>query len=728
MKTATGLLLGFMAAVCAATAWGEEPGATIAEQSEALKAAFLRHYAPVEYAVEPNAPQVELPLDPSTVANREQLGDKLPSKAAQAMLAKNGFVVVEGPGTDLFGQAYARLKNKKIPIVVTSDSVLHLYHVLFDNALKEIEEELFFDDLKVLCEGMLAKSAARLRLKGRAELLVEADTATLAYFGVAMRLLDPDWEAPKAVAAVVAREIKLIKAHGGLSVSPLFGYKEDYSQYVPRGHYTREIKLKRYFRAMMWLGRMAFLLKGNNETIADALVDEAMANRQTAQALLISRDLTADEELLAQWQRIYSVTSFFVGLSDDLTIYDYAEAYPAVRAKTGTKDVASTAFLDGVRLHMGRKRSPLIYGGTGAAEVAAFTDEEVLKTLEATKGLRVMGQRFVPDSYVMGCLVNLPYTGKEEPFTMVHSPLGPVRGFPRGLDVMHLLGSERAMAILRHEGDTDYRGYADHVAKLQAIFSGFGRDEWHQNLYWSWLASLRMLLAPFGAGYPSFMQTEAYTDKALNTALASWSQLRHDTILYVKQSYTMAGAGPPPPPKPEPEGLVEPVPALYAELVALNLMSLEGLRELGVLSQQMERRFKRTDRILRRLLDLSIKELRGEALAQADLKFIKNFGEALDGAIGELTNDSKRTTIVADVHTDLNSGVALEEGTGPVDLIWMVWKTPGGEIVAGAGPVLSHYEFKHPISDRLTDEKWRKMVKDEAPARARWTKHFAARE
>ena len=36
------------------------------------------------------------------------------------------------------------------------------------------------------------------------------------------------------------------------------------------------------------------------------------------------------------------------------------------------------------------------------------------------------------------------------------------------------------------------------------------------------------------------MQTTAWQDKELNITLASWAELRHDTILYVKQSYTMA--------------------------------------------------------------------------------------------------------------------------------------------------------------------------------------------
>jgi hypothetical protein len=737
MKAFMVCVLAWAVATCAAAALGDEPEGAIAERSEALKTAFLKHYVPVTFTVSPDAPQVVLPLDLETVANHELLADRLGSEAARAALARNGFVVVDGPGTDLFGAAFKRLKYDRVPIVVTTDSVLHLYHVLFDSALMQIELDSLCGDLGALCEGMLAKTTARLGLKGRAARLVEADEATQAYFAVALRLLDPEWQAPASgplrLDELVQAELALIEAHSGFAPSPLFGYKEDYSQYVPRGHYTRDVRLERYFRAMMWLGRMAFLLKGNNETISNALVDEAMANRQTVQALLISRDLVGDEALLERWRRLYTVTSFLVGLSDDLTVLDYAAAYPAVRAEAETADVTAPVFLNGVRWFMARRPSPLIYGGTGAQEVTQLDETEATlgRVLEATKGLRVMGQRFVPDSYLMGRLVDLPYTGQGEPFTLVRSPLGLERGFPRGLDVMHLLGSARAMALLEREGDTAYAGYADRVATLEAIFAGFGPDDWHQNLYWSWLAALRTLLGPVGdgaAGYPSFMRTEAYTDKALNTALAAWSQLRHDTILYVKQSYGMVGAGPPPPPTPEPEGYVEPLPALYAELAALNAMSRRGLEALGVLPDEVRLRFERADAIFRRLLALSLKELGGEALNEADRRYIKQFGDTFEDVLGELQTDSRRTTIVADVHTEPNSRLVLEEATGPVDLMWVVWKTPEATVIGGAGPVLSHFEFKQPMGDRLTDEKWREMVKRQTPQRAPWTSSFRAAE
>ena len=41
-------------------------------------------------------------------------------------------------------------------------------------------------------------------------------------------------------------------------------------------------------------------------------------------------------------------------------------------------------------------------------------------------------------------------------------------------------------------------------------------------------------------------------------------------------------------------------------------------------------------------------------------------------------------------------------------------------VYLAAGPELSYYEFKHPMSDRLTDEAWREMLKTNPPERPPW--------
>jgi hypothetical protein len=78
--------------------------------------------------------------------------------------------------------------------------------------------------------------------------------------------------------------------------------------------------------------------------------------------------------------------------------------------------------------------------------------------------------------------------------------------------------------------------------------------------------------------------------------------------------------------------------------------------------------------------------------------------------------------VVADVHTAFGSG--LEEGTGRASAIYVVVPIDG-ELYLTRGAVYSHYEFTWPSDDRLTDEKWQKMLNSgKAPAFADWVKSF----
>ena len=237
---------------------------------------------------------------------------------------------------------------------------------------------------------------------------------------------------------------------------------------------------------------------------------------------------------------------------------------------------------------------------------------------------------------------------------------------------------------------------------------------------------MKPLLEAFGQGYPAFMQTEAWQDKELQTALTSWTELRHDTILYAKQSSTPAATAMPPQPKLV-VGYVEPVPEFYNRMLSLTSMTREGLDKLGALSDEEESRLESLENILGRLITISQDELEGKELSEDDYEFIRNFGEELNSVIVGVEAKGKETTLVADVHTDVNSGQVLEEGLGYVDLALVAYKVPEGSIVLGAGPTLSYYEFKQPVSDRLTDERWKKMLEQgQQPSRPDWIDSFYA--
>ena len=81
--------------------------------------------------------------------------------------------------------------------------------------------------------------------------------------------------------------------------------------------------------------------------------------------------------------------------------------------------------------------------------------------------------------------------------------------------------------------------YQHNLAAVRAVMDASNRARWDSNIYMGWLACLRELSAPTtDAKYPEAMRTRAWAMKTLNTQLASWTQLRHDTILYAKQSWS----------------------------------------------------------------------------------------------------------------------------------------------------------------------------------------------
>jgi len=713
------------------------------------KLAMASAYEPTQVSFTPKSPPYSLPLDLNQTANSSQIVAEFElSSGQEALLAGNAFVVIPWSGDDIV-EPYKALKDREVPIFVTTDTVLHLYHIQFNEILKRIEEEKFYNQLIDMSLAMLRRAENDYQAFTQPA-LKEAARRNVAYFTVALELLQTpsnkiDFDIPGYVKKEVNEETKNIEAHRGFAASAIFNspdsrnlYEEDYSQYVPRGHYTRSDILKSYFKAMMWYGRMAFLLKGGSD---DALISEEDAEIATIQASLISAELpnvrVADYTTKSIWDRIYAVTAFFAGTADDLTPYEYLTALEKVFGQEfAPNQLTAEARMLELKAELAQMRNPEIYGGSGVCVIyPPVTKEKLYECLAKTKGMRFMGQRFVPDSYIFQNLVTPAvgmYVGTGEPFTMKMTQLGPARCFPRGLDAMAVLGSDRAYEILKQEGDTEYKGedtsYDQQLEQLKDEFAAFTQEDWQRNLYWAWLYALKPLLDEFGEGCPAFMQTEAWQDKELNTALASWAELRHDTILYAKQSYTprlTAAPAPAPPPKPL-VGYIEPVPDFYARMLDLTRMTRQGLSRLGALSQQEDNRLANLESVLDRSLSIAINEVEGKELTDDDYAFIRDFGKGLENIIVGVEAEGKETTIVADVHTDTNAPEeVLEEGVGYVDLILVAYKVPDGRTIIGAGPTMSYYEFKQPIDNRLTDEQWKQMLESgQAPPRPAWTSSF----
>jgi hypothetical protein len=422
------------------------------------------------------------------------------------------------------------------------------------------------------------------------------------------------------------------------------------------------------------------------------------------------------------------VTAFYVGTADDLTPYDYLWALDQVfGAGFVLTDLTNINNQLALKTELALLPSPRIYGGTGNIIIhVPITDELLNEVLDKTKGMRLMGQRFVPDSYMFQHLV-FPEVGDylgdstKLPFTTATDGMGWFcRAYVRGLDVMAVLGSHEALKILIDEGDTDYLQFWQRFGELKDEFEVLSPVEWNRNLYWSWLYTLKALLDELPEGYPNFMRTQAWQRRQLHTALTSWTQLRHDTILYAKQSYALPASSFPTPPPPPP-GYIESVPVFWGRLLALTQMTSRGLDDLNVLTQEARSRFTELENLLQRILDIVAKQLTNVELSTEDRAYIIALPETLDSIVSGMEDIALKTTLAADVHTYGLEGKVVEEATGKVDLIIVACPMPDGKAFLALGPVLSYYEFKHPMSDRLTDEAWRQMYDSpDRPGRPDW--------
>lgn len=612
----------------------------------------------------------------------------------ETMLKKNLFACTPTSYNQLFF-VYENNQYHQLPSFVSVDVVLHLYHVFFDYTLRKSEEGPLYDAAAKLARTMAARSL-RTYNEQPGPALKDAALRNCAYFGVAAQALGERVKLPPEAAAMVKAEMAAIERHEGFVRSAIFPYKLDFSQFVPRGHYTRSPRLKRYFTAIMWFGLAPFATRMAGEACTPTIT----------QGLLMTRDLKR-AGAMPEWQRIYDPTTFYVGKADDLTPAEWQGVSETVFGATPKPDAFADKAKQGAFLARVEKLR--------AARIQAkmVLEKEVP---DPAVQLRFMGQRYIPDSEIL---------------TRVAAPVQ--RPFPSGLDVLAVLGSDRAAAILdanpKLYNANNWPDYLVERAKANRDFAAIKPATWTSNLYWGWLDCLRPLIASVPKGYPSFMTGPAWSDCRINTALGSWAELRHDTILYGKQTTVECGGGP----ETIPTGYIEPNIPFYTRMAALIRSQREGLQQRKLLPDRVKDKLVEFENLVNFLKACSVKELDGRKLTEEEYTQIHYIGgqvehfvlSTIDNNPGywDLVSEQDRDMAeIADVVTA--SPKVLEVGVGRAYEILVIVPI-GGKMVLTRGAALSYHEFTHPISDRLTDEKWRAMLKaGKAPAAPEWTRSF----
>jgi hypothetical protein len=680
--------------------------------------------------------QTDVPFD---LKNLEAIERITLSVNSRAMLEQQGFAVSPSREKEIF-DIYIQAKKGNQPIFVSTDAVLHTCHLFFDYLLRILEIERLYERVIELTDRMIDLSQSQYK-EAKDPIVREAARLNIGFFSVAKKIFSPEYEPGLGLEELVNKELSHMEDHKGMEFRALLAYVvnpsvfdmpyayEDFSQYVPRGHYTRNEKFEKYFKVMMWYGRIHFKLKPGKKEMA-----VLHGKKMTLQALLITDALMRDSQAYRLWKMIYEPTVYFVGKTDDLSVDDYMKIIPEIFSAEGSVDQYGNENSLSLFIERALKlRPPMILSGSATVEDGEFA--------VTTKGFCFMGQRFIPDSYMFQELVYgrkgdkliLKYTGQGKPFTLEMVPgAGPVRAFPRGLDIMAVLGSKRAQEILEKEGDTEYSEYYEQLNKLKLEFSSLKSEQWKQNLYWRWFYCLLPLLDEiYDQNVPRSMKTKAWVDKELQAALGSWTELRHDTILYAKQSYTMITAAAPP----QPEltyGYVEPYPEVYKRIQEMMADLKKNLADLGLGLPGIQEKLQDFENTLEKLALISEKELEGTEREKEEYEFIWNIGPMLSSLkqfppdIMEkiISGTDERMDIIADVHTDINTKKVLEEGVGsPFNLFVIIRDSKGDRMCRGG--VFSYYEFKHPMDDRLTDEQWQQMGEHRIrPDQPGWTISF----
>ena len=607
------------------------------------------------------------------------------------------------------------------PIFITTDLASHSQHLIFDRLLQYTEETYFNPRVKDLCEAFIKA------IEIQTDVPEEIKNKALSYFQVPELILSTapkveyvtdGWRSEKkyvepdnfqdilhAYPENVQAEFKQIQEASG-EKSVIFGTREDFTQYKPRGHYTKNGILKAYFKASMWFGRIHF-------AIAE---DDPEAEKMTPIAMFIVDTVRKNPELYEKWIEVFEPITALIGESDDLGFPDILPLWSEQKVDDFNKWTEDkNNFISFMKLCKERLSPPAISSNT----VLLGFDENVNPILleKPPMGWRFLGQRYTLDA---------------DFFQQVCHPKVEGRTCVRGLDIMRIFGSPVAEFFF-FRGDygkpTPENLFAGGLALKEAHETLRSRVEkldaayWDKTYYSNILGTIRAQ-ATFGQG-SGFYFTECpmWDMKSLISAHATWAELKHDTILYAKQSYAERGGGDDwdgltfrIKPLPEPRNYIEPNLSFWE-------LCMKGTGKLLSIYESFNLLDDETEKILSALLDMYYKiyaicnkEVVDEAVSKDDNNWIRTIPNLLAGYVmihqdeGDIKEQKDlQMACIADVFTNMDIGQCLEVGVGIPYKVYIPLNDCNGKRIA-IGYIPSYYEFYHPISNRLNDDEWKAKV------------------
>jgi len=645
--------------------------------------------------------------------------------------------------------------QKLSTVFITTDLFANSLHLFFNQYLQYVEENHFIPGLARLVDSYIEK-LVELEKENTDLVKDSVYTSTLklaqAYFQTAQALiaLAPDRvEQPSKIGGksvayqpkdtrmvlagfpdAVVQEIKLILDHNKYEKSPNFNYMEDYTQFKPRGHYTKNGVLEAYFRTMMWFGRLhIYMSTGKLQSdqgdmgVPKGPTAMALSRKLMPVAMLITSINTENEEIHRQWESLFKPVTRLIGMSDDLSFHDTIPFFKSLKIADFSKWVASDKnIIHALNKAHKELRLPLIAGNSVFQAPSGNENKPPM-------GWRLFGQRFTYDSFI---------------HTQVSTPRLKDRNIVRGLDIMTVFGSKTADSLLRHSDYPKIPQLEKKLYDLKLGFEGMEPDIWTKTYYNRVLEMIKAqaLFEP-GAGF-FFTETPAWGIKSQLSAHGTWAALRHDTILYVKQVYSALKTGASFDPTfrtldlPEPVHYLEPNPDFFDSALA-SIEELEQLtHEFNLGSDIFNPRLQAWKTILKRCISIIAKEKANQHVSKKDIQWLPSIPFHMAGLV--LPPEAKRIksmahpeslkgAIIADVYTNTRFKQALEVGTGIPYRIYVALNDRQGKKRIAVGYTFSYYEFMVSQSQRMNTQEWQKLVYTSNPElsgkKPFWSKEIA---
>jgi hypothetical protein len=425
------------------------------------------------------------------------------------------------------------------------------------------------------------------------------------------------------------------------------------------------------------------------------------------------------------WSNVDDVVRAFVGESDSMTVPQVASLVADLGGLDAAREASDESVVQAIN-----------DGGYGEQQIASYLITNAIgERIPLNRSFLIFGQRYVADSHVLSEAVHARVRGR-----MMPSPLDAA---------FAALGNNQALALDAAELER-YAELPGALGSMRYLIDSNDASYWDANLYNLWSRALRALSpAPDSSdvaagGLPRVAGTEAWGRRLLNTQLGSWAQLRHDTLLYAKQSYTDGALCE------FPDAYVEPNPEFFRALVRFAERGGELVSALpadSYLTPPLQSYFSSFAATVGTLTEMAEQQRTGEPFSAAQLAFINDAVRVDTESAGCVTTEVpngwyaglffnraqaiEQDLTIADVHTQPTDeggnpvGKVLHVGTAFPRLMTVTIDTCVGPR-AYVGMAYSYHELVTENFARLNDEEWTARVSSNAISEVPWARSIIA--